>query len=771
MKVSIKWALIGGFIGLQIIPVSIILASSYLTSQKVLLGHAKDIMENIATFTIREAQGYLTPARDAAKLTQRLADSDVLGQQNKAALEQYFYEQLGLHSSFAGIYLGSPNGEFLYVSRSNARLEGGYRTKIITVRDGHKATELIWKDADQQEIQRELDPADTYDPRQRPWYRKAHEARKTVWTAPYIFFTSRKPGLTAASPVFDAAGRLMGVVGVDIEIDELSTFLSRLKVGKHGRAFILDRNGGVVAFPDANQVKRPTDRGDGSWRLTTIDELDDVLSRKAFASLPRPGDTFRIDRPAFGSFRHAGQNYHTMFAPFSNPYWPWVIGIYLPEDDYLGPIKHNRLLNVYIMIGVAVLASLAGYRIARSIVNPMMAFQDEANAVRDDDLDTTFDKHSTIKEIQETADAFTQMKEGLKATRQRNAELTAGLQQQAEELRLQEMRLRATFTSLLNFSDALIVLDTHRTVRFINPAAESLLGVTAEALQGQPFPYSVDPIRTTEITIPTDGHAALVAEMRVVDTEWEGQVALLVALRDITERKRMEAEMQRLLEEAEKLYEQAQQDAETKSILLQEVNHRVKNNLSAIIGMLYAERRHAQAKDHPHYQATLHDLINRVQGLATVHSLLTAHEWRPLLISELAERVVDSVLQTLAPEQHISVQVTPADFRIPPAQASSLAMVLNELSTNTVKYALNQRSAGRIHVALEWDTKTQTVLLEFRDDGPGYPDDVLQLERYNTGLYLIQTFVNRDLHGAMQLRNDAGAVTAIRFPILPPAAS
>ncbi len=112
MKISIKWALIAGVIGLLVISVSIILASSFLTSQRVLLQHAKHIMENIATFTIHEAQNYLDPARDAAHLTQRLAQNAVVSSQDIDELEQYFHEQLNLHSNFAGIYLGLPNGAF-----------------------------------------------------------------------------------------------------------------------------------------------------------------------------------------------------------------------------------------------------------------------------------------------------------------------------------------------------------------------------------------------------------------------------------------------------------------------------------------------------------------------------------------------------------------------------------------------------------------------------------------------------------------------------------
>ena len=199
MKISIKTLLIGGFIGLQVIPTSIILASSYLTSQQVLLRHARDIMENIATFSIRDAQGYLAPAEGAAQLTQRLADSDVVSSHDDGLLEQYFYEQLALHTNFSGIYLGRPDGGFVFVSRMNDKVAGGYRTKLISPNGGERRTELIWKDPEQRELSRELDPGDTYDPRQRPWYNKAVGVRGTVWTDPYIFFTSQHPGLTIAA--------------------------------------------------------------------------------------------------------------------------------------------------------------------------------------------------------------------------------------------------------------------------------------------------------------------------------------------------------------------------------------------------------------------------------------------------------------------------------------------------------------------------------------------------------------------------------------------
>jgi K+-sensing histidine kinase KdpD len=126
-----------------------------------------------------------------------------------------------------------------------------------------------------------------------------------------------------------------------------------------------------------------------------------------------------------------------------------------------------------------------------------------------------------------------------------------------------------------------------------------------------------------------------------------------------TEPNRFDPKDQRLLEsmatpsaiaiDNARLYQQTQQDAITRAALLDEVNHRVKNNLTAILGILYAEQRHAQ--DHPErpYEQMLDDLINRVQGLTTVHAMLSDSEWSPLLLSDLVERVIQALVKAMPP--------------------------------------------------------------------------------------------------------------------------
>ncbi len=567
MKLSIKWVLIGGFLGLLLLSITTILASSYLTSEKILQGHAKDIMENIATLTVQESQGYLNPARSAVQLTQRLARSEVIKSEDKGLMERYFYEQLSLYPQISGIYFGNPKGEFTFVMRNNSKFEGGYRTKLITVNENSRTVELIWKDARQQEFLREFDQEDAYDPRQRPWYIDAKKNGKLIWTRPYIFYTSQKPGLTVASPVLRNEGVIHGVIGVDIEIDEISNFLSKLKVGKNGQAFILSRHGDVIAFPDMKKLRHPTGEGNTTFRLTKINELDSVLSQKAFASLERPVENFDLVKPVFTSFIHEGENYHAMFTPFESRQWPWVIGIYLPENDYLGPIKKNRLFNIYLGLGIAAFATLIGLLIARSIARPMKALQEEAHAIKSFKLGSIFQEKSFIKEIQDTTQSFSQMKIGLEESKKKNDELTEGLEKQAELLRKKELQLRASFSSLLNFSDALIVLDETHHVCFINPAAEILLKINPTNILGKPLPFETRENGKTEIKITTGSETTLTAEMSVVGIEWEGQKAQLVSLRDISEQKQAEKslnESNRILKKT--VFELAQREKQLKSI-------------------------------------------------------------------------------------------------------------------------------------------------------------------------------------------------------------
>ncbi len=213
-----------------------------------------------------------------------------------------------------------------------------------------------------------------------------------------------------------------------------------------------------------------------------------------------------------------------------------------------------------------------------------------------------------------------------------------------------------------------------------------------------------------------------------------------------------------------RLHEQTQRDAETKATLLREVNHRVRNNLSAIIGLLELENLRVEADNQAVYQNIIQDLTNRVQGLATVHRLLSVVEWSPLLLSDLASQIIDSALTALPADKYVSIDISPSPVRVAARYANNIALIVNELITNSIKHAWPDQNTGHIDVCIDLQ-EDDMVLFEFRDDGVGYPEEVLHLNRHSVGWGLIQVLIERSLRGEVTLRNDEGAVTTIRFPV------
>jgi two-component sensor histidine kinase len=126
-----------------------------------------------------------------------------------------------------------------------------------------------------------------------------------------------------------------------------------------------------------------------------------------------------------------------------------------------------------------------------------------------------------------------------------------------------------------------------------------------------------------------------------------------------------------------------------------------------------------------------------------------------------------------SPIQHrikVEVNVLTKDKRPPrlisPQQATSLALIINELTINSIKHAFRQRDEGHINMQISLNEQdAQLVTMTYHDNGPGWPTDVLQNKRSGVGLHLIRGTVHSPLHGKLHLHNDNGAVATITFKL------
>ncbi len=250
-----------------------------------------------------------------------------------------------------------------------------------------------------------------------------------------------------------------------------------------------------------------------------------------------------------------------------------------------------------------------------------------------------------------------------------------------------------------------------------------------------------------------DIHAPTEGELRTLDV-----LARLAA--DLIERKQAETRLTQYMAEL-------QEANQANRILLQEVNHRVKNNLTAILGLIMREqvRLDAEMPDHDetaHYLVALDSLSTRVRSLATVHQLLSASGWRPLEVTELARSVIDaSVLASGATGSRATVHVGGAGIRLMPEHAHNLALVLGELTTNTLKYG---SSEDCVRISVDVAVQNGEVQLLYRDAGPGYSESTLAGGNRSTGLDLVHSVITHSMRGSWSLRNEDGAVAELHFP-------
>jgi two-component sensor histidine kinase len=189
-------------------------------------------------------------------------------------------------------------------------------------------------------------------------------------------------------------------------------------------------------------------------------------------------------------------------------------------------------------------------------------------------------------------------------------------------------------------------------------------------------------------------------------------------------------------------------------LLLDEVNHRIKNNLQMLCSLLESARRETFSEE---ARAVLSDVSNRVRAMgAAQHVLYVAGNSTDFSAEGFLKAVCASASINFGKNVTISCEPTSAD--LPNRAAMPLALILNELLTNAVKYGTDDRGEVAIKVGLEGRSGCYELYVE--DNGPGF--DVEQARKRSSGLGLVIALA-RQVNGVFTVERKSGARCAVKF--------
>ncbi|HSU33143.1 MAG TPA: histidine kinase dimerization/phosphoacceptor domain -containing protein [Bryobacteraceae bacterium] len=348
-----------------------------------------------------------------------------------------------------------------------------------------------------------------------------------------------------------------------------------------------------------------------------------------------------------------------------------------------------------------------------------------------------------------------------------------------ERLRESEERLRLFIENVTDY--ALLQVDTESRISSWNTGAARTFGYKEEEILGQQMSTLYPPEDAVRGDAEKDLELAL-EHGRFEDARWmvrkdgsrffgrwvttpmwdeTGELrGFAKVLRDETERREAEQQMRASLAE--------------KQALLQEIHHRVKNNLQVITSLLSIQ---ASRIENPQVAAVLADTENRVRAIAALHETLYSSQDLASIEfgSYLKQLVRDLVSFYSVDRKRLQVTVTTEDLVVDIGQAIPLGLIVNELVTNALKHAFPGDRRGTVQVELGYvrssidAEKGQTLdeglgRLTVQDDGIGMPPGLKFDETRSMGLHLVNVLVEQ-LRGTLELETAAGTRVTIEFPL------
>ena len=430
---GLKVSLVGAILATVGATAAIVYIPCAMTSRRNVNTLMTQVNQEIANATSQEVKRLFLSAQSAQQLVDSSFTQELIDLNNWQEQEAFFLTTLAANPDFTWIQLGFADGDFVGVQRTADDLlhfhvrdwDGRTRTTQSTIRT-YQVENQEFKQIDQHSAP--MNPA-FYAP-DRPWYKSAIRADgKPAWTV-YIYRSTNAPGMDTTIRL-QQDQKTIGVIGIGIELAQLSRYLERMKGDRSGEAFILNPEQELIASTDPQEVFSEAKRQTQLQQLSQAQNPLLQLANQTIQAQKINLSTIQNQQEYVYVDPKTGESYRISLSPVG--YLDWVVGAIIPEAGYLVEINRSRqVLFIVISVFVLIAAGLAIIAVDRIVARPILRIAHVAADIEAEtfELDHLSPVTRRTDELGQLARIFKKMAQQVYLREQR-------LKQQVQELKIE----------------------------------------------------------------------------------------------------------------------------------------------------------------------------------------------------------------------------------------------------------------------------------------------------------------------------------------------
>ncbi|HQQ94370.1 MAG TPA: sensor histidine kinase [Bacteroidia bacterium] len=200
-----------------------------------------------------------------------------------------------------------------------------------------------------------------------------------------------------------------------------------------------------------------------------------------------------------------------------------------------------------------------------------------------------------------------------------------------------------------------------------------------------------------------------------------------------------------------------------KEVLLAELNHRVKNNLAVITGLLNLQM---EGSTNHETRQVINDSRNRIMSMALVHRMLYSHpQIEEIDLGRYSAELIRELLNSFNLPHQVQLHEHYDHISLPVNKSIPFGLILNEVVTNSIKYVFRDANGrgSSLHVILRLNQNDVSMVV--KDSGSGFPKDMnAETSDGSLGIFLIKTLAGQ-IDGKVRFSNEPGAKVELSFPL------